>query len=421
MTRTIVSRIADRSFVALLAAALACHAFAPTSHASEGAATPVTSDPVFKALLSDGKSVSGRIDSFTESSVILAAVDGSKPELAFDRLIKLSRANSISATEWEGSHQVLLPDGDLLSRVNVLVSTETSLVVQSSIVGKLLLPLSAPMGIILTRPRQPDAIDTLRDQILHETRSSEVLWMTNGDRLTGSFAGLDNHEIKFQMDANVITIDRSRVAALGFDPALINYPKPKAAYLEFTLTDGSRLGLTGVHLSEGHVQGKARFGEPIRFPLAELARAYSHTPSVVYLSDRAPAAVQYVPFVGPTRPIKIDNTVDGHSFQLAGESYDRGVGTQSRTLVAYRLEPGDRRFQALVGVDERAGPLGSVAFRVLLDGKEKFKSSSMTEHDAPMPIDLDLTGARSLILATEFGDRGDVRDLADWVEARIIR
>ena len=27
----------------------------------------------------------------------------------------------------------------------------------------------------------------------------------------------------------------------------------------------------------------------------------------------------------------------------------------------------------------------------------------------------------SLILATEFGDRGDVRDLADWVEARIIR
>ena len=29
--------------------------------------------------------------------------------------------------------------------------------------------------------------------------------------------------------------------------------------------------------------------------------------------------------------------------------------------------------------------------------------------------------ASILILATEFGDRGDVRDLADWVEARMIR
>ena len=37
------------------------------------------------------------------------------------------------------------------------------------------------------------------------------------------------------------------------------------------------------------------------------------------------------------------------------------------------------------------------------------------------PVDVDLTGGRYLILATEFGDRGDVRDLADWVEARIIR
>jgi hypothetical protein len=38
-----------------------------------------------------------------------------------------------------------------------------------------------------------------------------------------------------------------------------------------------------------------------------------------------------------------------------------------------------------------------------------------------VPVDVDLVGARYLILATEFGDRGDVRDLADWVEARMIR
>jgi hypothetical protein len=45
----------------------------------------------------------------------------------------------------------------------------------------------------------------------------------------------------------------------------------------------------------------------------------------------------------------------------------------------------------------------------------------MTHHDAPKAVDVDLAGAKLLILTTEFGDRGDVRDLADWVEARIIR
>jgi hypothetical protein len=89
--------------------------------------------------------------------------------------------------------------------------------------------------------------------------------------------------------------------------------------------------------------------------------------------------------------------------------------------MAYEIVPGDRRFQATVGVDERAGPPGSVVFRVLVDNEERFKSPPQTNRDAPKSIDVDLSGGKYLILVTEFGDRGDVRDLADWVEARLIR
>ena len=70
-------------------------------------------------------------------------------------------------------------------------------------------------------------------------------------------------------------------------------------------------------------------------------------------------------------------------FELSGQTFDRGIGAQSRTLLAYRIEPGDRRFQALVGVDERAGPSGSVVFRVLVDNKERFKSQPLSNRDAP--------------------------------------
>ncbi|MEO6808483.1 MAG: NPCBM/NEW2 domain-containing protein, partial [Isosphaeraceae bacterium] len=41
--------------------------------------------------------------------------------------------------------------------------------------------------------------------------------------------------------------------------------------------------------------------------------------------------------------------------------------------------------------------------------------------DAPGAIDLDIAGGKVLILISEFGERGEVRDFADWVEARLIR
>jgi hypothetical protein len=125
--------------------------------------------------------------------------------------------------------------------------------------------------------------------------------------------------------------------------------------------------------------------------------------------------------VGPTREYRIDRSIEGHALELAGQTYDRGIGAQSRTLVAYALEPKDLRFQALVGVDERAGRLGSVVFRVLVDGKERVKTAPMTNRDPPRPIDLDVSGGKFLILDTDFGERGDVRDFGDWVEARFIR
>jgi hypothetical protein len=113
--------------------------------------------------------------------------------------------------------------------------------------------------------------------------------------------------------------------------------------------------------------------------------------------------------------------VEGHPLRLAGQTFDRGIGTQSRTLLAYRLAPGDRRFQVLVGLDDSAGSLGSVVFRVRVDNREPFVTSPMSVRDTPRMIDLDVSGAKRIILDTDFGERGEVRDFADWVEARIIR
>jgi hypothetical protein len=383
--------------------------------------TPVASDPVFNALTVDGALVSGRIRQIgPKGEITLVTVEGPERVLPLETLVKLSR-DAVNPSLSPEASVVLFPNGDRLYRTSIGAASETALEVQSYTLGNVAVPLESMLGLVLALPTDSDALDGLVQRVRSERRSSEILWLANGDRLTGGFLGLTDKTIEFQPGKEPIKLDRQGVVALGFDPSLVVYPKPEGAFLELTLTDASRLGVTGARFEQGHILATTRFGASIRVPIAEVARVHARTSKVVYLTEREVAGETYVAFVGPPRHFRRDANVEGHPMRLSGQDYERGLGTESRTLLAYRLEPGDRRFQALVGLDDRAGPLGSVVFRVLVDGKDRFVSPPMSARDAPRPIDLDISGAKAIFLITEFGDRGGVRDLANWVEARIIR
>ncbi len=388
-----------------------------------GETSSAATEPVFSGLRVDGKTVSGRITAISADRITLATDENpkEKEEVPLRSLVKLTRDPRVPTQAPEGSH-VLLPEGDRLMRVVVVATTDTGIEVQSqSALGKLTIPLECALGLVLTAPTEAAAFDQFWNRVAGESRSTEVVWMANGDRLTGGFLGLDERAVKLQIDGKPVEIDRTGVVAVGFDASLVGYPRHDAAYLDLSLTDGSRLGVTNAKVERGQVVATTRFGQTIRVPIGDLVRIDSRTDAVVYLSERKVDGQKNTGYLGAPRLLRIDRTVEGHGFLLGGQAYDRGLGTQSQTLLAYRLKPGDRRFQALVGVDDRAGPLGSVVFRVLVDRKPRVTTPAMTSRDAPVAIDIDISEAKLLILVTEFGERGDVRDLADWVEARIIR
>jgi hypothetical protein len=377
-------------------------------------------DPIFTAHSLDGHTQSGRLVSLGPGLITLVSAEGARHELPLDRVFKLTRDVPASIAAVDRS-MIVLPEGDRLMRLTLLSANETALEAQSDTLGKLSLPLEKILGWIMTAPVLSDEVYSLWDRVRLEPRKEEVAWLYNGDRLSGGFLGWDDRVLKLLSGGKPREIARAGIAAVGFAPGLVDYPRPKSGFLELTLRDGSRFGVSDASIDEGTVQATTRFGEKVRFPLSELVGAYARSSSCVYLTERTPAQVKYYPYVGPTREFRADRTVDGHLFELAGQTFDRGLGTQSRTLLAYRLEPGDRRFQALVGVDERAGPSGSVVFRVLVDKEERYKSPPLSHRDAPQAIDLDLSDGKFLILDSDFGDRGNIRDLADWVEARIVR
>jgi hypothetical protein len=384
----------------------------------------VPSDPMFRALKLDGTSVTGRLRSLDTAGGLTLAVDEKERIETLPRggLVKLTREGSTPLPTVEGGRAILIfPDGDRLCRCVIASAGEATLEIQRAERGPLAIPIDGILGVIFNPPLEPDAADALMARVRDEPRSSEVLWLANGDRLAGGLLGLDDKKVTFQTPNRKADYEVSGLVALGFDPKLVVYPRPDGPFLELTLVDGSRLGVTDVRVEGGLVRAKTRHGLAITLPLGELVQVHTKNGPVVYLSEIEPARTKYVPYVGPPRPFRKDQAVDGLPLRLGGKVYDRGIGTQSRSYLAYRLEPGAKRLQALVGLDDRAGPLGSVVFRVVVDGEDRFVSPPMSARDVPRALDVDIKGAKTLVLVTDFADRGDVRDHADWVEVRLIR
>lgn len=393
-----------------------------------GAAVP-PSAPQFQAILTDGTTVSGRLAALglggESPGLSLVGEDGAERRLDFNQVVKLIRPSVNPPYPPDGS-LLVLPEGDRL-RATLGTADGARLQVRPHLLAdaEIAVPLDRVLALVFNPPAEASERAALIARLRTEPRDGDVLRLggeRGGDRLQGAFQALDARQLTFESGNARTPVERSAVRALGFDPTLIAYPKTSAPYLELTLADGSRLGVTGAKLDANTLEVQTRLGPTLRLPVKELAAVQPRGGSVVYLAEREPAGAQFEPYLDrhPGR-FGRDATWDGQALHQGGRSVEHGLGMLPRSLVAYRIEPGDRRFQALVGVDDSAGPLASVVFRVLVDKQERFASPPLGRGDAPVPVDVDLSGAKLLILIVEFGARGDVQDSADWLDARLLR
>lgn len=382
--------------------------------------TPVPTDPVFQARLVDGSTASGRIRQLGPNAA-LVLVGETERTIPLVDVVSLTRDGAPPSSP-DGS-MVVFPEGDRL-RAIINNSDDATLEVQPGSLAdqSTRIPLNSMLGALLAPPTEPKSLDSLLDSIRDTTRNADVLWLGNGDRLTGDLVKLGAEKVEFQPGAKLLDLPRSGVVAIGFDPGTVRYPLPEGPFAELTFTDGSRLGVTGMSVEQGLLVCVTRFGSSIRPALGSISRIHVRGARVRYLSELTEAGTQYVGYLGKHPGIFGRNrTWDGYPLRVAGQPYERGLGMLPRTLVAYKLSADDQAFQATIGLDERAGDRGNVVFRVVVDGKQKFASRPLSKRDAPEFMNVELAGAKSLILVAEFGEGGDVQDSADWIEARLVR
>jgi len=114
-----------------------------------------------------------------------------------------------------------------------------------------------------------------------------------------------------------------------------------------------------------------------------------------------------------------DQARDGGPITLNGARYDKGLGVHAASRVTYALAASCTRFQADIGVDDEAGPDGSVVFRVLGDGALLYESTTMRGRSPTRHLDLDVGGVDLLELAVDDGGDGPTLDHGDWANAAV--
>ncbi len=113
----------------------------------------------------------------------------------------------------------------------------------------------------------------------------------------------------------------------------------------------------------------------------------------------------------------------GGKLLIAGEEFEDGVGTHAYSVIRIDLDGRADRFRARCGVDDGSknpqGKGGTVAFRVIGDGRTLWKGSVMSVGDRAQHVDVDLKEIRQLLLIASDGGDGLNSDHANWVEARL--
>ncbi|MBN2295551.1 MAG: NPCBM/NEW2 domain-containing protein [Pirellulales bacterium] len=118
---------------------------------------------------------------------------------------------------------------------------------------------------------------------------------------------------------------------------------------------------------------------------------------------------------------KIGRCAAGGPLRLGDKVYKRGIGVNSHSVLRVVLDKPAVRFAADIGLDRNVDrTAASVAFHVVVAGKDVFATEVMRPTGKVRHIDVPLNGAREFELIVDEGGDGRGWDQGDWADAKVV-
>jgi hypothetical protein len=315
---------------------------------------------------------------------------------------------------------VVLADGGLLAADAPTIAKER-LTAESDLLGTLTIPLQSLAGILLHPPAAGPQRDRLLVRVVRGGGDADRLILDNGDEVSGLVDGLDADHLRITAEVGPTEVALRRIVAAVFAPTAKKPPAAQSFRAWVGLSDGSRLPVTKLLLSGDAAELTTLGAQTWKVAAKELVAIQPLGGRAVYLSDLKPAAYRQTPYLSLSWPYHDDRNVTGGLLRSGGRLYLKGLGVHSAARLSYALDGAYRRFEAKVGIDDSTGGRGSVEFRVLVDGRQRWASGPVRGGAPPAPVSIDLAGGKRLDLVVDYGEGADVLDHADWLDARLVK
>lgn len=121
------------------------------------------------------------------------------------------------------------------------------------------------------------------------------------------------------------------------------------------------------------------------------------------------------------RPVSAKSNYSHDTIRIKNTKFTRGIGAQSPCVIAFLLNGHAKRFTAMVGADDLGNKEIPLSFFVVGDKKVLFESKEMKIGDAPVKVDLDITGIKRLgvLITDHVGGVTNKKTYGDWADAKL--
>ncbi|MCC6125127.1 MAG: NPCBM/NEW2 domain-containing protein [Pirellulales bacterium] len=383
--------------------------------------------PVFEAQMVEETSVVGALLELTPERVVLDTPQG-KVELELARLLSLKPKDARESASPAASPAVWveLADGSALAAVQYGARGDRAQITLAG--GEMLSVPVKTIGSVRLQPETPK-IAAEWSRILGLNSTGDILVVRNGDSVDyhqGVLRDVAEDAVRFELDGDALPIKRGKIYGFAY-----RHPTgaEKTPPLGFVLDrNGSRWAVAKFALGE-KLELVTPGGVKVERSLTEIKSFDFSLGKVQYLSDLEPVSVAWTPFFGqgkvsPTLERfyapRRDRNFDSNPLQLRKTAYSKGLALHSRTEIVFRLPEACARFKAVAGIDDAVAPKGSVRLTIRGDDKILF-DSAVKGTDSPRDIDLDIAGARRLVILVDFGDTFGAGDHLILGNARIYK
>jgi hypothetical protein len=379
----------------------------------------------------DGPPLAARLLAADAEEVVFETEGAGLVAVGWDDLVRWGAPREpadLAASEPRGSVAAGRAAEWLLAEGGVLLADPTGMdeeqfVASSAALQTVRLPRVALRGLLLPRLLTAAERQALTSWAL-EARDADRLRLENGDEPEGQVTAIDERRLDLATGAESVELPLERVTAVSFGRSSGEEAQGTAWV---GLVDGTRLPVVSLRVEHEQAHLKLPWGDTWQALREQIVFLQPRGRRVAYLSDLSPESYRQAPFLGPAWPeYGRDRSVVGGPLRSRSQLHLKGLGVHSAAQLTYRLEPPAARFEAEASIDRAAGGRGSAVFRVFTDGgdgrwRERYASPIVRGGEPSLPISVDLNGAKRLRLVVDFADRGDERDYADWLEARLVR